>query len=438
MSLYSFLMYVLCIVWLFGTAASQMYGNMSRLKSHLLTGYQSDILPRDTQEPVYINFSSHFFLNLETDEMKNTASFMIGLLLSWTDINLKWNTDDFNGIEEIYIKQTDIWAPKILITSSTTLAVINNSEKLLKIRNDGNVTVMYAQTVELFCEYNMQYWPFDSAICFVGFMVEDYDDKAVHLISKQNSPVLNRLSSPAWNFELINRNSQYDSFCIRLTRQSAFPLSSIIFPTVCLLLINPFVFLVPQESGEKISFSLTLMLATAVFLTIISDEIPKASDPVPLICTFLLTAVVECVVIIGLVILNMRIFYRKPDSKVGQGFRLLVKLSRLNCLACCNNSKKYTSNEAVNEEGHAKGQSFSPVGIKENGQTRRSVNLITETDDEGKRDVIYTWMDVSRALDTILFVVCFSVSLTGSIASLYYLKMSAESEPPTQYCWTDK
>ena len=376
---------------------------------------------------------------METDEMKNTAKFMMMISLYWNDVNLKWKANDFNGIEEIYMKQTAIWAPKILVLTSTDLAVINNPDKLLKITNDGTVSVLYAKVIELVCVYDMRYWPFDSAICNVGFMVEDYDLNAVQLISKQNSPVLNIMKTPDWSYELINKNSNYNSFCIKLTRKPAFSLSSIIIPTVCLLLINTFVFLVPQESGEKISFSLTLMLATAVFLTIISDEIPKASDPVPLICTFLLAAVVECVVIIGFVILNMRIFYRNPDSRVGQGFRLLVKLSRPNCLACCNNSKMYTSKEEINKQEHVKGQTFSPAGITQNGQTSQSVELITDADDDGKSDVVYTWMDVGRALDKILFVVCFTVSLTGSIASLYYLKMSAElGVLTTQHCWSGK
>jgi len=35
----------------------------------------------------------------------------------WTSDNLKWNPEDFSGIEEIIVPPTDVWLPDILISN---------------------------------------------------------------------------------------------------------------------------------------------------------------------------------------------------------------------------------------------------------------------------------------------------------------------------------
>jgi hypothetical protein len=46
---------------------------------------------------------------------------------------------------------------------------------------------------------------------------------------------------------------------------------------VLLAFLSAMVFKLPPDSGEKMGFSLTVLLAYAVYLTIISDDMPSTS-----------------------------------------------------------------------------------------------------------------------------------------------------------------
>lgn len=71
--------------------------------------------------------------------------------------------------------------------------------------------------------------------------------------------------------------------------------------------------LVP-ESGERIGYCVTTLLAIAVYMTIVSDMLPQTSEPVPLISYKLMMDMMVSSLIVLVTILNMRI-HNKPDER---------------------------------------------------------------------------------------------------------------------------
>ena len=57
-------------------------------------------------------------------------------------------------------------------------------------------------------------------------------------------------------------------------------------PMVLLAFLSAMVFKLPPDSGEKMGFSLTVLLAYAVYLTIISDDMPSTSTSTSVLCKF--------------------------------------------------------------------------------------------------------------------------------------------------------
>jgi hypothetical protein len=55
---------------------------------------------------------------------------------------------------------------------------------------------------------------------------------------------------------------------------------------VLLAFLSAMVFKLPPDSGEKMGFSLTVLLAYAVYLTIISDDMPSTSTSTSVLCKF--------------------------------------------------------------------------------------------------------------------------------------------------------
>jgi hypothetical protein len=61
-----------------------------------------------------------------------------------------------------------------------------------------------------------------------------------------------------------------------------------ILPCVVITIIALLGFLVPAESGEKVSISVTTLLSITVFLMIVVENMPANSDELPMIGQYLL------------------------------------------------------------------------------------------------------------------------------------------------------
>ena len=70
-------------------------------------------------------------------------------------------------------------------------------------------------------------------------------------------------------------------FIFNLTRKVNYYLVNIICPAMFVLMISMFVFLLPPESGEKVSLGITVLLAFSVFQLVIMDNTPRTSDFTP-------------------------------------------------------------------------------------------------------------------------------------------------------------
>ena len=81
-------------------------------------------------------------------------------------------------------------------------------------------------------------------------------------------------------------HSQLD-FWVYLKRRDQFYNTNIMLPMVLSSVLVMLVFTVPVESGEKLSYILTVLLTIAVFLTIIGDTLPAISLTTSILGKFL-------------------------------------------------------------------------------------------------------------------------------------------------------
>ena len=72
-------------------------------------------------------------------------------------------------------------------------------------------------------------------------------------------------------------------FDIKIKRNHQFYVNHMIFPFSILSCLTLFVFWLPPDSGEKITLTITILLALTVFLQLISNYTPKASSNLPII-----------------------------------------------------------------------------------------------------------------------------------------------------------
>ena len=55
------------------------------------------------------------------------------------------------------------------------------------------------------------------------------------------------------------------------------------FPCILTSAVAALTFMLPVESGEKISLEITVLLSLAVFMLVVSESMPPSSDNLPII-----------------------------------------------------------------------------------------------------------------------------------------------------------
>ncbi|XP_048252658.1 neuronal acetylcholine receptor subunit alpha-6-like [Haliotis rufescens] len=79
-------------------------------------------------------------------------------------------------------------------------------------------------------------------------------------------------------FKVYNNSQEWIKVTLVLQRRPMFYILNNILPVVFLSFLNTFASLLPEESGEKMSLCVSILLSYAVFLTLINSYLPANSD----------------------------------------------------------------------------------------------------------------------------------------------------------------
>ena len=176
------------------------------------------------------------------------------------------------------------------------------------------------------------------------------------------------------------------SAVLHLQRRPEYYALNILAPIFLLCFLNPFVFLLPPESGERISYTVTIFLSLAVFMTLFSDTMPKSSEPMSRISYFLLIAMTYSTVLCIVAILLMRIYYTNETKTTPRWLLRLVAALSCQCCRCKEKSNVKTTQVSGVPNVQEKLPEFG-----------------TPDEDEYVRNV-KDWKGLAAELDNILFV----------------------------------
>jgi hypothetical protein len=72
-------------------------------------------------------------------------------------------------------------------------------------------------------------------------------------------------------------------FTVVIHRKALYYVTNLVLPCAFITTTILLVFLLPPESGEKVSLAVTILLATTIFLTMVAELMPTQSTVVPMI-----------------------------------------------------------------------------------------------------------------------------------------------------------
>lgn len=73
------------------------------------------------------------------------------------------------------------------------------------------------------------------------------------------------------------------TFMLKIKRRVLFFMINVIVPCIMLSTLTLLVFVIPPDSGDKVTLGITVLLAFSVFMLAVAENLPETSEYVPLI-----------------------------------------------------------------------------------------------------------------------------------------------------------
>ncbi|XP_055389270.1 acetylcholine receptor subunit alpha-like 1 [Condylostylus longicornis] len=285
----------------------------------------------------------------------------------WNDYKLKWNPDDYGGVDTLHVPSEHIWLPDIVLYNNAD----GNYEVTIMtkaiLHHTGKVVWKPPAIYKSFCEIDVEYFPFDEQTCFMKFGSWTYDGYMVDLRHLKQTPDSDNIDigidlqdyyiSVEWDILKVPavRNEKFYSCCeepyldivfnLTIRRKTLFYTVNLIIPCVGISFLSVLVFYLPSDSGEKISLCISILLSLTVFFLLLVEIIPPTSLTVPLLGKYLLFTMmlVTLSVVVTIAVLNVN--FRSPVTHKMAPWVQRIFIQILPKVLCIERPKKDDSNE---------------------------------------------------------------------------------------------
>nr|XP_034302803.1 neuronal acetylcholine receptor subunit alpha-3-like isoform X1 [Crassostrea gigas] len=377
----------------------------------------------------YVGIEFHLLSINDMDFKRQIMSSSGWLTVTWEDPRLTWNASTKGDIEYIYTKQDKIWRPELIIDNSVEgMSPLGHDEIFFKVKHTGEVRWEPPGIYVTHCDFNVLYYPFDYQTCSVEVTSFAFTNKAVTFnsvsestknLKKNGEWVLHSLRGSKQNLTENGEEFSQVEFKVILKRLSRYYVNNVVYPVVVISLLTNVVFLVPAESGCKISYILTVLLTQAVLLTLIGNSMPTTSIQIPIIAMYISFVLLMAALATIITTLNVYLYLRTDQKAVPRWLKAFtfVVLLRINCRSAKVNEED-KGNVVSNED---------TVNVEEsNGKGKTMWNrLLAQTKDDA--EFPFKCQEVSAFLDCFFFYL-FNIVLI--ITTLVFLVVSAVSDVP--------
>lgn len=264
------------------------------LRQDLLKGYSKDVRPVQNIAQnlnIDLHFKSIVIYNL--DLFEGILHSKIIIESRWTDEYLRWDPIKYDNLTHIEFNSESIWAPNIFVSNAEKASSGPGMGEYITVRYDGRTSYFIRSIYRTYCSIDFYKYPFSVNECKLYFWLSN---EMVSHLKLQNIDFVNTTSiwTTSWNVQLdgqINKDdNSTDGFelIVMLERTSSANNIAIVIGILLLSLLTMCVFLLPAESGEKVTFSTTLFLTNILYLVESGREISTNGSAIPLYLLYIL------------------------------------------------------------------------------------------------------------------------------------------------------
>ncbi|KAL3873118.1 hypothetical protein ACJMK2_036274 [Sinanodonta woodiana] len=353
---------------------------------------------------------------LDFDEQGETLTTSGYFLISWDDYYLQWNPASYGSMDNLFLPQDNIWKPDVALKNGVTeFKGLGSSFLFVTVSPSGSVSWYPYMILQSTCNVDITYIPFDTQICFLKFVAWSYTKNEVLIMEGSKGLILDEYEANSeWTIvssSVDTKNDSYEAtieFQITLKRKPLYYVLNIIIPVIMLSFLNACIFVLPAESGERASFSITAFLSMAVFLTIVASTLPQNSDSVSYLGIYLeLMAGISTVIVI-ITLFELRFYFR--DANVDPIPKWLIKFKVIVDVI------RFSRRWKVKPRAHDRNDNSDDVYSIKSGVTQRS----------GHEQAEVTWKNVCNAIDFVFFWIFFLLIALATL-SIYVIASTGSS-----------
>ena len=422
--------------------SSQTLADSEKLITDLMNGYNKLLRPALNYTDVLdVNVSFGMTSIRGFNEEDGSVEVSGGFMIAWNDVRLKWDTKQYNGLNSVILPITSVWVPDLIVTNSVTKYSTLTSDWDYVYYYSNGLGIWYPVHVfQIACAVNIKYYPFDTQTVFLGMFLNRYPVTEVRIhATKELSARTAMVKNGEW--EIIETeesafNDNYALFQVKyvIARRWGFVFVILILPVLIMGILNILVFLLPAASGERMSYNITILLSLAIFMTIVSDNIPKTSSPLSILCYFIGSQILMSFGICVATILNLRLFHIEENKPVSSHVCCLCRRFRISYTNSRNARTSPFNSSGANLETLSTDQALcmdTSVQVCNGRNLGNSENFKTN---KGEDYHSVTRKDISLKVDRLLFIVSF-IYFVGSCVVFSLLFVYKDDSERKDYFW---
>ncbi|XP_045216812.2 neuronal acetylcholine receptor subunit alpha-10-like isoform X2 [Mercenaria mercenaria] len=346
------------------------------LHDYLLTDYDSNLIPIcSTGSNVTLDMDLALRQIMDLNEREQILTTNIWLRLKWNDCRLEWTPGSNSNLSNIMLTYNDVWIPDITLYDSAADEVMFPGVESFRayVSSSGSLTYNFPTVAKSICRVNVKYFPFDTQECPLQFGSWSHHGFDLDIVNRNAKGDLdNYIENAEWTVEKIpvERHVLYYNCCpepypdvtfyIVMRRRPAFYLLTMIFPCILTSCVAALGFLLPTESGEKVSLEITVLLSLAVFLLLVSESLPPSSDNFPIIGSYFASSMVLVSLSLLQTVLVINVFYRGTNGRKVPRWARKICFQYLARFLCIRSNKVETIREKEEKEQESHSTKLDP------------------------------------------------------------------------------
>ncbi|XP_015109580.1 acetylcholine receptor subunit beta [Diachasma alloeum] len=234
------------------------------------------------------------------DEERAELELHIRLHIIWTDSFLTWKPSDFDGIESMRVKTSEIWKPEIYSLNPKDAEMSAIPDSFCALNNDGKVSCRPARVFVAPCESNYTHWPYDTHRCTIKIGAPTYTSNEVSAGKGKSGIFVRHYNShPQWRISIgdvrhsttrskISKGNTFENIGVSflLNRPYTSLKGVMISPAIILTVVTLTALWLRPGSTERLVLSCLNLLGHLFTLRNVHFSMPDTGTTVPNILIF--------------------------------------------------------------------------------------------------------------------------------------------------------